>query len=624
MTEARKPGWRWWKKLALATATLLFTVIAVLIGFRKPWVTPLPGVRVKMTRPFVKESDLGPESAYKLLLRAVEPPVDAALDSAAPPVWGRDWTDALTKLELHRWPAKPPPPAPAEDEDGATSGIDGVGAMSGMSGFDVEPLMGGPALAPEAPWTLEQVQDIQRLRKLYEPNVAILDQALAAPDPQVPTADSFEFLLPYLTEVRGMARWLSVSAQCRAATGDRAGALRDLDRILDMADIVCRGGCLINHLIGVACDAIATGAAWQNVTREDLPAPLLRQMARSFLAHADSAEPFVEAIRGELLPMYDGIPKLYQNGSLRPWSGGVYVPGTAMGRALARGGFLLAAVAGSTPKATMGNLVACYQHLIVIAEKPYSAAVQAEYDLFMQKVSPRLAPVAPIHRSLALQTLLRTRDPLGQFWASIFLPALDRGHARAAHRDAILRGMALFLAIKAYEKEHGALPEELAQLVPDYLPRMPKDPFDGKPFRCLRSNVPDLPPEAWAVYSIGEDFADDGGKARSVGRARDNHGPNPDLVWPSQPYPKTPKPQDAQTPRRPNPKAAQPAGNVQRGRRRDREPHRGAHQGHRPGLGAPLTIHRSRFPGSMSSIAAQRPQDGTPGSPLMESLLVLW
>jgi hypothetical protein len=104
----------------------------------------------------------------------------------------------------------------------------------------------------------------------------------------------------------------------------------------------------------------------------------------------------------------------------------------------------------------------------------------------------------------------------------------------------VLRGAALFLAIKAYGKEHGALPQTLAKLVPDYLPRIPKDPFDGKPFRYLRSGVPGLPPKAWAVYSIGEDFTDDGGKAQSVGEARRKRVANPDLVWPSQPYPPGP------------------------------------------------------------------------------------
>ena len=137
-----------------------------------------------------------------------------------------------------------------------------------------------------------------------------------------------------------------------------------------------------------------------------------------------------------------------------------------------------------------------------------------------------------------MQIVLSTRDPVGYILASMMIPALDQAHGKAAHRDAILRGMALFLATQAYETEHGAPPERLNQLVPEFLPRVPKDPFDGKPFRYLPGSVPGLPPKAWAVYSIGEDFTDDGGKAQSVGSPRNGRTTNPDLVWPSQDYPK--------------------------------------------------------------------------------------
>jgi len=123
----------------------------------------------------------------------------------------------------------------------------------------------------------------------------------------------------------------------------------------------------------------------------------------------------------------------------------------------------------------------------------------------------------------------------------MLVSSLTHTHQKAAQRDAMLRGMALFLAIKAYEREQGVLPQTLNQLVPGYLPRVPADPFDGKPFRYLRSAVPGLPPEAWAVYSIGGDFADDGGDAHSVGTPRDREGTNPDLVWPSQGYPAVPE-----------------------------------------------------------------------------------
>ncbi|MDX9978452.1 MAG: hypothetical protein RBU25_00260, partial [Lentisphaeria bacterium] len=124
-----KKGWKWWQQAALGAGVLVFVVLCFFIGFRKPWIEPLPGVRTAMTRPFVRESSLGPDSAYFLMLEAIRPPAEplpelteepvaepaelflpepdpeagwAPLPAPAPePVrtWSQDWTDALTKFK---------------------------------------------------------------------------------------------------------------------------------------------------------------------------------------------------------------------------------------------------------------------------------------------------------------------------------------------------------------------------------------------------------------------------------------------------------------------------------------------------------------------------------------------
>lgn len=66
------------------------------------------------------------------------------------------------------------------------------------------------------------------------------------------------------------------------------------------------------------------------------------------------------------------------------------------------------------------------------------------------------------------------------------------------------RVTAMRLAITLYRAEHnGALPDRLAQLVPDYLPSLPSDPFaaDGRPFGFRRESAPML-------YSVGHDGID--------------------------------------------------------------------------------------------------------------------
>jgi len=75
------------------------------------------------------------------------------------------------------------------------------------------------------------------------------------------------------------------------------------------------------------------------------------------------------------------------------------------------------------------------------------------------------------------------------------------------HNLARQRMAACALAIRMYEWDHGLRPEQLKQLVSDYLPRVPIDPFDpdAGPIRYL----PDAMPAR--LYSVGLNESDDNG-----------------------------------------------------------------------------------------------------------------
>lgn len=98
---------------------------------------------------------------------------------------------------------------------------------------------------------------------------------------------------------------------------------------------------------------------------------------------------------------------------------------------------------------------------------------------------------------------------------TIFRAWLIENRGRAQRRMA-----ACTLALRLYELDHGELPETLAQLVPQYLPQVPRDPFDPDegPVRYLpRAEAP-------CLYALNEDMLDDGGNGLS-------YSPNsPDLV----------------------------------------------------------------------------------------------
>jgi hypothetical protein len=68
-----------------------------------------------------------------------------------------------------------------------------------------------------------------------------------------------------------------------------------------------------------------------------------------------------------------------------------------------------------------------------------------------------------------------------------------------------LRNAQVALAIQRYRLSKGKLPDQLTELVPDYLDSVPRDPYDGKELRYKKLD------RGFLVYSIGEDLSDDGG-----------------------------------------------------------------------------------------------------------------
>lgn len=63
------------------------------------------------------------------------------------------------------------------------------------------------------------------------------------------------------------------------------------------------------------------------------------------------------------------------------------------------------------------------------------------------------------------------------------------------------------LAVQRWRSAHGGqLPASMTELLPKFLPVLPADPFDGQPLRCKKLA------KGYVIYSIGEDFTDNGGK----------------------------------------------------------------------------------------------------------------
>jgi hypothetical protein len=85
--------------------------------------------------------------------------------------------------------------------------------------------------------------------------------------------------------------------------------------------------------------------------------------------------------------------------------------------------------------------------------------------------------------------------------------------AIVANGEAYHRLSRLGLAATAYQLKYGPSPSSIDSLTPEFLPRTPLDPFDGKPMRMKTGKAELL------FYSVGVDRRDDGGLPEDHERA---------------------------------------------------------------------------------------------------------
>jgi len=105
-------------------------------------------------------------------------------------------------------------------------------------------------------------------------------------------------------------------------------------------------------------------------------------------------------------------------------------------------------------------------------------------------------------------------NPIGEILIAIPIPVFQSIVARSYDEVARKRALGVFLAMGHYERDHGTLPRDVKDLVPDYLTALPIDPFTvSEPLRWDAARR--------ILYSIGRNGIDDGGAIHRPSSARD-------------------------------------------------------------------------------------------------------
>ena len=97
----------------------------------------------------------------------------------------------------------------------------------------------------------------------------------------------------------------------------------------------------------------------------------------------------------------------------------------------------------------------------------------------------------------------------------IVTPGYSGAFGAEARGDAVIRMARTALALSLYRAENGSYPDYLDVLVPEYLPEIQIDPFDGKPLRYR------LEGNGYILYSVDQNRIDDGGVWAKDGKTGD-------------------------------------------------------------------------------------------------------
>ncbi|MEQ2005623.1 MAG: hypothetical protein ABMA26_02400 [Limisphaerales bacterium] len=121
------------------------------------------------------------------------------------------------------------------------------------------------------------------------------------------------------------------------------------------------------------------------------------------------------------------------------------------------------------------------------------------------------ALAAPFARMLAAAKPLET-PPRTAIMSHMLIPALDKAHKKFAMFETVRRLTFTAIALHRHRLKHGKFPESLGALVPEFLADVPRDFMDGQPLRYKLQ-----PDGQFLLWSVGEDFKDDGGDPTTAG-----------------------------------------------------------------------------------------------------------
>lgn len=295
-------------------------------------------------------------------------------------------------------------------------------------------------------------------------------------------------LLPDLSQQRQLANLLRPAAQLAHHEGDDARALEHVRQLLFVGRCVGQQPFFVSHLVRTGIDAMACNAAQEiapslQLGQGEAGSQAVASTIRELLDEADARAGLQRAMAGERLAQTDTAVAIL-SGKLK------FSDLVAMGHP-----------GGDAPHLTLpqdaGILLEDTRIMIQVMSRNIDAAGASDWPSAREKMKPFPPP--------------QRLEPQKHAFLSVMLPSLERGIEAHFLALAQRRMAAAAMAMRWYSLEHqDKLPAKLADLVPRYLPEVPRDPMaSDRPLGYV--------PDRGLIYSVGRDGRDDGGRSSPRG-----------------------------------------------------------------------------------------------------------
>lgn len=309
--------------------------------------------------------------------------------------------------------------------------------------------------------------------------------------------------LPYLSSLRRLAKVMELDIQRAAVDGDGETVINNARAMLAMARHAKETPFVINDLVAMSIVSMAVRSL--NDVLAERPGALSVDQLRD-LAHllAASDDALTVRLDGERLGMYDLVQHIYTDDG--EGDGRITLDGMRMLQAVVGGEGAAAhfpggdhAVAEVVASPAVGLLMASRRELLHEYDRMMDSLHAAGSRPLWERQRPAVEQHIDEWERSPVQSI-RYR-PL-----TVLMPALGKTQVRSEkammRRDALL----VAIALEIHHRRHGQWPGSLEELVPDLLPAVPPDRFDGQPLRYrLIEGAP-------VLYSVGTDRDDDGGR----------------------------------------------------------------------------------------------------------------